>query len=115
MLLPRARRPRALRPPADAGDGARRAGRFPCPVYDNYGYDYWQQLPDGRVALGGGRSLHADAEWGLPAEPGDDVQAYLDVLLRERLGIDAPVTHRWAGRIAYTPSGCPSSRSCGPA
>ena len=81
--------------------------RFPCPVYDNHGYDYWQQLPDGRVALGGGRSLHADAEWELPAEPGDDVQAYLDVLLRERLGIDAPVTHRWAGRIAYTPSRLP--------
>ncbi|HYI20485.1 MAG TPA: FAD-dependent oxidoreductase [Solirubrobacteraceae bacterium] len=81
--------------------------RFPSPVYDNHGYDYWQQLPDGRVALGGGRSLHADAEWELPPEPGDDVQAYLDVLLRERLGIDAPVTHRWAGRIAYTPSRLP--------
>ena len=82
-------------------------GRFSCPVYDNHGYDYWQQLPDGRVALGGGRSLYADAEWGLPAEPGDAVQAYLDVVLRERLGVDAPVTHRWAGRIAYTDSRLP--------
>jgi gamma-glutamylputrescine oxidase len=77
-------------------------GRFPCPHYDNYGYDYWQQLPDGRVALGGGRSVYADGEWGLPAQPGDDVQAYLDALLRERLGVEAEVTHRWAGRIAYT-------------
>jgi glycine/D-amino acid oxidase-like deaminating enzyme len=77
-------------------------GRIPCPVYDNWGYDYWQQLPDGRIALGGGRSVHAGAEWDAPAEPGDDVQAYLDALLRERLGVDAPVTHRWAGRIAYT-------------
>ena len=76
--------------------------RFTCPVYDNYGYDYWQQLPDGRVALGGGRSVHAGDEWGLPAEPGAAVQDYLDVLLRERLGIHAEVTHRWAGRIAYT-------------
>jgi glycine/D-amino acid oxidase-like deaminating enzyme len=82
-------------------------GRFPCPVYDNYGYDYWQQLPDGRVALGGGRSVHAGDEWGLPAEPGEAVQGYLDVLLRERLGIHAEVTHRWAGRIAYTESRLP--------
>ena len=77
-------------------------GRIPCPVYDNWGYDYWQQLPDGRIALGGGRSVHAGAEWERPAEPGDEIQAYLDALLRERLGVDAPVTHRWAGRIAYT-------------
>ena len=82
-------------------------GRFPCPVYDNHGYDYWQQLPDGRIALGGGRSAHADEEWGLPAEPGGDVQAYLDALLRARLQVDAPVTHRWAGRIAYTESRLP--------
>ena len=82
-------------------------GRFPCPVYDNYGYDYWQQLPDGRVALGGGRSVHAGDEWGLPAEPGEADQGYLDVLLRERLGSHAEVTHRWAGRIAYTESRLP--------
>ena len=44
---------------------------------------------------------------GLPAEPGEAVQAYLDVLLRERLGVEAPVTHRWAGRIAYTESRLP--------
>jgi glycine/D-amino acid oxidase-like deaminating enzyme len=79
------------------------SGRIPCPVYDNWGYDYWQQLPDGRIALGGGRDLHLDAEWGQPAEPAAAVQARLDVLLRERAGVDGvAVTHRWAGVIAYT-------------
>ena len=77
-------------------------GTIPCPVYDNWGYDYWQQLPDGGVALGGGRGTYGDAEWGRPAEPSADVQALLDRLLRERVGVDAPVTHRWAGVIAYT-------------
>jgi gamma-glutamylputrescine oxidase len=77
-------------------------GRIPCPVYDNWGYEYWQQLPDGSVALGGGRGAHGDAEWGREAVPGADVQAVLDRLLRERVGVDAPVTHRWAGVIAYT-------------
>src|SRR5215207_4141755 len=32
-------------------------GTIPCPVYDNWGYDYWQQLPDGSVALGGGAAV----------------------------------------------------------
>ena len=77
-------------------------GTIPCPVYDNWGYEYWQQLPDGGVALGGGRGTHAEREWGRPAEPSAEVQALLDRLLRERVGIDAPVTHRWAGVIAYT-------------
>jgi len=82
-------------------------GTIPCPVYDNWGYDYWQQLPDGSVALGGGRARFGDAEWGQPAEAGAEVQAWLDRLLRERVGVDAPVTHRWAGVIAYTPDRLP--------
>jgi glycine/D-amino acid oxidase-like deaminating enzyme len=77
-------------------------GRIPCPVYDNWGYEYWQQLPGGSVAFGGGRGVFGAAEWGLEAEPGADVQAWLDGRLRERVGVDAPVTHRWAGVIAYT-------------
>jgi glycine/D-amino acid oxidase-like deaminating enzyme len=76
--------------------------RFPRPVYHRWGYDYWQQLPDGRIALGGGRDRHADAEWGAPAEPSEAVQADLERLLRDQLGVDAPVTHRWAGVVAYT-------------
>jgi gamma-glutamylputrescine oxidase len=82
-------------------------GTIPCPVYDNWGYEYWQQLPDGRVALGGGRGTYGDSEWGRPAEPGAEVQELLDRLLRERVGVDAAVTHRWAGVIAYTPDRLP--------
>jgi hypothetical protein len=32
---------------------------IPCPVYARYGFDYYQQLPDGSVALGGERIVHA--------------------------------------------------------
>ena len=74
----------------------------PRPVYHRWGYDYWQQLPDGRLALGGGRDRHAAAEWGAPAEPEEAVQAELDRVLREDAGVDARVTHRWAGVVAYT-------------
>jgi len=77
-------------------------GLIPCPVYDNWGYEYWQQLPGGSVAFGGGRGIYGDAEWGQEAEAGADVQAWLDRRMRERVGVDAPITHRWAGVIAYT-------------
>ena len=77
-------------------------GTVPCPVYDNWGYEYWQQAADGRIAFGGGRRQLADGEWGQEAVAGGPVQDRLDVLLRERVGIDAPVTHRWAGVIAFT-------------
>lgn len=76
--------------------------RIPRPVYHRWGYDYWQQLPDGRLAVGGGRDLAVDAEWDAPAEPSDAIQAHLDRLLREVIGTTAAVTRRWAGTVAYT-------------
>jgi gamma-glutamylputrescine oxidase len=76
---------------------SRRLGR---PVYARWGYDYWQQLPDGRVALGGARDRGGDAEWIDEAVPTAAVQSELDRLL-EGLGIDGGVTHRWAGTIAF--------------
>ena len=74
---------------------------FPRPVYARWGFDYWQQLPDGRVALGGLRDEFEGSEWSAAAQPTDDVQAALERLLR-RLGVRAAVTHRWAGCVAFT-------------
>lgn len=71
------------------------------------GYDYGQQLPDGRIALGGGRNRSFETEWGAPAEPSEGIQAYLDSVLRERLGTRARVTHRWGARVGYTADGMP--------
>lgn len=80
---------------------------IPCPVSANYGYDYFQQLPDGRVALGGGRNRSFDTEWGAPAEPSEEIQSYLDAVLRDRIRTKAEVTHRWGARVAYTIDGLP--------
>jgi len=74
----------------------------PRPVYARWGYDYWQQLPDGVIALGGCRDRFLDDEWSTEAVPTEPVQRGLDRLLRERLGVSAPVTHRWAGCAAFT-------------
>lgn len=72
------------------------------PVYSRWGYDYWQQLPDGRIALGGCRDLELESEWSQPAVPSASIQAVLERTLRETVRTTAAVTHRWAGRSAYT-------------
>lgn len=81
--------------------------RVPRPVYARWGYEYWQQLPDGRIALGGFRDVGGEGEWTAEALPGDVVQARLERFLRERIGVRAPVTHRWAGCVGFTPNGLP--------
>ncbi|HEV7587434.1 MAG TPA: FAD-binding oxidoreductase [Longimicrobium sp.] len=81
--------------------------RFPRPVYMRYGYEWWQQLPDGRIALGGFRDQGGDDEWTHDAEPCDTVQRLIGGFLRDRLGIDAPITHRWAASVGYTDDGLP--------
>jgi glycine/D-amino acid oxidase-like deaminating enzyme len=81
--------------------------RVPRPVYARWGYEYWQQLPDGRIALGGFRDFGGDAEWTEDADPCDTVQVRLERFLREGIGVRAPVTHRWAASVGYTPTGLP--------
>lgn len=87
----------------------RRAGglRFARPVYSRGGYDYWQQLPDRTLALGGARDVGGDEEWTTSRATSAPVQEALDAILRERLGVTAAVTHRWAATVAFTRTGLP--------
>ncbi|HVT72670.1 MAG TPA: FAD-binding oxidoreductase [Lacunisphaera sp.] len=80
---------------------------FPRPCYWRHGYEYWQQQPDGAIALGGFRDHALEEEWTHVAEPTDVIQGLLEKFLRERLGVRAPVTHRWAASVAYTPDALP--------
>ncbi len=81
--------------------------KLPRPVYARWGMDYWQQRADGSVVLGGCRDVGGDAEWTTDATPTASVQDALTSLLRERLGVHAPVTHRWAASVGYTGNGMP--------
>lgn len=81
--------------------------RFTRPMYARWGYDYWQQRPDGTIALGGARDVGGDAEWTDDATPTAAVQGALEHRLREKLGVRAPVTHRWAASVGYTADGLP--------
>ena len=80
--------------------------RYRRPVYTAFGYIYWQQLPDGRLALGGLRQRFAEHSWSFEPGPTAEVQAALDGYLGE-IGVEAEVSHRWAGHAAYTDDRAP--------
>lgn len=88
------------------GTAPDRGVSLPRPVYARWGLDYWQQLADGRVVLGGCRDLFEQAEWTTDASPSEEVQNAMSALLR-RIGVTAPVTHRWAASVGFTESGLP--------
>lgn len=79
----------------------------PRPVYARWGYDYWQQLEDGRLVLGGFRDAAGDAEWTDDATPSESVQQFLESFLRDGLHVRAPITHRWAATVSYSITGLP--------
>jgi gamma-glutamylputrescine oxidase len=80
---------------------------IPTPMYYRDGFEYWQQLPGGAVALGGFRDQGGEAEWGMDPSPTVAIQDRLEALLRGRLGVRAPITHRWGALAAFTPTGLP--------
>jgi gamma-glutamylputrescine oxidase len=80
---------------------------IPCPVYARYGFDYYQQTTEGSVALGGGRDKSVESEWTSENEPSEFIQQYLEGILREKLRVAAPITHRWAANVSYTFNGLP--------
>jgi glycine/D-amino acid oxidase-like deaminating enzyme len=88
------------------GTGVDRGVSLPRPVYARWGLDYWQQLADGRVVLGGCRDLAEEAEGTTDTAPTDEIQAAMTALLR-RIGVTAPVTHRWGATVGFTDSGLP--------
>lgn len=75
-------------------------------VYIRQGWDYWQQLPDGRIAIGGGRDQALEQEATDVLEPTQVMRDYQERLLKT-IGVTAPVEHHWAAIVSYTDSGLP--------
>lgn len=80
---------------------------FSRPVYFRHGYEYWQQLPDASIALGGFRDHAIEEEWTRETHPTNHIQGLLEKFLRNHLKVAAPITHRWAASVGYTPDGLP--------
>jgi gamma-glutamylputrescine oxidase len=73
------------------------------PHYARDGYDYWQQLPDGRLVLGGQRDASLETEETDVEETTPVIQHHLEQLLAQLVGGTPRVTHRWAGIWGTTP------------
>jgi gamma-glutamylputrescine oxidase len=78
-----------------------------CPTYYREGFEYWQQTPDGCIAIGGFRDKAGESEWSHDAVPTNEVQGMLESFVRTQLGVTAPITHRWAACAGYTDTGLP--------
>ena len=72
------------------------------PHYARQGFDYWQQLPDRRILLGGFRDVSILDELTDVEETTPTIQASLEAFLRELAGSEVRVTHRWAGIFGLT-------------
>jgi glycine/D-amino acid oxidase-like deaminating enzyme len=73
------------------------------PHYARGGYDYWQQLPDGRLVLGGKRDASLETEDTDMVETTQVIQDRLDAFLEQLVGYRPAVTDRWAGIWGTTP------------
>jgi glycine/D-amino acid oxidase-like deaminating enzyme len=67
------------------------------PHYARHGYDYWQQLPDGRLVVGGKRDASFETEATAAEETTALIQESLETLTVELVGELPAISHRWAG------------------
>jgi glycine/D-amino acid oxidase-like deaminating enzyme len=77
--------------------------RYERPHYARGGYDYWHQLPDRRLVIGGQRDASFATELSDAMETSELIQERLESLVEELLGYRPSVTHRWAGLWGTTP------------
>ena len=77
---------------------------IPAPVYADFGFEYFRQLPDGRILAGGGRRSALEAELTYVEKPTERVQAAIDSFLHSCIpGTESlRITHRWAGIMGFS-------------
>jgi gamma-glutamylputrescine oxidase len=71
-------------------------------VYARWGYEYFQQRPDGRVLAGGFGDLDGEASYTDSGAGEPRIWDRIDRYLREDIGVQAEITHRWIGTVGYT-------------
>jgi gamma-glutamylputrescine oxidase len=77
------------------------------PHYARHGFDYWQQLPDGRLVVGGRRDTNLEGESTAEEATTPEVQAAIETLVRELVGHLPAITHRWSGIFGTSPDDLP--------
>jgi gamma-glutamylputrescine oxidase len=77
------------------------------PHYARNGFDYWHQLPNGRLVIGGRRDTELESEWTAEEATTPPIQAALEALIVELVGYLPSITHRWAGIFGTSPDALP--------
>ncbi len=77
--------------------------------YANYGWEYFRQLSDNRLLLGGCRQLFLNEELGYADMTTKPVQSALQSYLKDRFPDVAgvPIDYRWSGLMGFTADGLP--------
>lgn len=76
-------------------------------VYARWGYEYLQQRPDGRILIGGFSDVDADASYTDDDSGSPAIWERVERYLREDLGTEPEITHRWAGVVGYSDDSLP--------
>ncbi|HEX8231515.1 MAG TPA: FAD-dependent oxidoreductase [Chloroflexia bacterium] len=77
--------------------------------YCDYGYEYFRQLPDTSILLGGWRHHFREAEVGYEDRVTRDIQGGLEGFLLKYFpeAANLRVTHRWSGTMGFSMDGIP--------
>jgi gamma-glutamylputrescine oxidase len=75
---------------------------YDCPHYARHGFDYWQQIPEGNLVLGGRRDAGLDEEYTGEEGLTDAVQQELEGLAAQLLGEPPRIVARWSGIFGDT-------------
>jgi gamma-glutamylputrescine oxidase len=70
---------------------------FELPHYGRHGFDYWQQLEDGRIVAGGFRDTALESEFTAEEETTPEIQHALEKFVSGLVGRPLRVERRWAG------------------
>jgi len=77
----------------------------PYAIGIRWGFEYLQQRPDGRIAIGGFSDFDGERaadSYTTVEQASPQVHARIERFLRAELGVDAPITHRWIGLVGYS-------------
>ena len=77
------------------------------PTYAKQGYQYWRQLPDSRLVIGGWRDVDFDAETGYSDETTPAIQNAIEQGLKEIVPEGVAIERRWAGTMGFARDGRP--------
>ncbi len=76
-------------------------------VYARWGYEYLHQTPDGRILAGGFSDLDGDGSYTDSDDGNPAIWERVERYLREDLGINEGVSHRWVGVVGYSDDSLP--------